>query len=238
MTTVDRPQVAPTVELLPLDSLVPNPRNPKLHANGNIEASINRFGMVEPVVVDRRTGFIISGHGRTETLRAMHDNGDPPPDGITVTADGGWLVPVVTSWASTNDQEAAAALVALNQIGVLGGWDTRQLADILQSLTDDVDQFAVTGYTPADLALLLKTIEADDQFKADHTGVVDEFLSITNTGPESFNSALFRSVYVVFANEADVRAFYDRLGVPYDATERSFAWPRPLPSNKIEDHDA
>jgi hypothetical protein len=222
-----------TVEAVPLRSLRKNPRNPKLHSNATIDASINRFGMVEPIVIDARTGFIVSGHGRADTLAAMRDRGEPPPDGIAVDGDD-WLVPAVTSWASTSDQEAEAALVALNRTSEVGGWETRQLAEILASLTE-ADALAGVGYDDADLSLMLKQIDADTAYSTDQQGAIDEFLGIAGIGPEGFQVGYYRKVTVVFANEADCRAFYDKVGIPYDATERSFGWPRSLPQTPAMD---
>src|SRR3546814_3060385 len=53
-------------EYLPLDHLTPDPSNPKAHDLAVIDASVGRFGMIDQIVRDDRTGFIISGHGRSE----------------------------------------------------------------------------------------------------------------------------------------------------------------------------
>ena len=65
-----------TVEYRPLSSLEGDPRNPKAHDVGTITASVDRFGYLEPIVLDGRTGLIVSGHGRAATLRAMRDRGE------------------------------------------------------------------------------------------------------------------------------------------------------------------
>lgn len=215
-------------EDLPLGALRFNPRNPKLHANATIGASITRFGMMEPIVIDQCTGFIVSGHGRVETLRALRDGGGPPPDGIIAEDGGDWLVPAVTSWASRDDTEADAALVALNRTTELGGWDTAPVATILAGLLER-DGMAGVGYGEADLSLMLKQLDAEGQMTADTSDVIDEFLGITGTGADSRRSNVWRTLIVVFANEEDCRGFFDRLGWEYNATTRSIAWPVPIP---------
>lgn len=125
-----------TLEWVPLGTLAENVRNPKAHDTELIDASVTRFGFVEPIVVDGRTGQIISGHGRTKTLRAMHSRGDVPPEGIRTTDAGEWLVPVATGWASANDSEANAALIALNRATEVGGWVDEELLGILSELSD------------------------------------------------------------------------------------------------------
>jgi ParB-like chromosome segregation protein Spo0J len=123
------------IEFVPLDDLVFDPRNPKNHDVGLIDASIGRFGVIDPVVRDERTGYLISGHGRTETLRAMHARGESAPEGVQVAESGGWLIPVAVGWASRTDTEAMAALVALNRTTEAGGWEETALLDLLEQVT-------------------------------------------------------------------------------------------------------
>lgn len=123
-------------EYLPLDHLQADPANPKSHSVETIDASIGRFGVIDQIVRDDRTGYIISGHGRHETLRRMRDRGENPPEGVRVDAGGHWLVPVVVGWASRTDAEARAALIALNRSTELGGWVDDSLLDLLDGLDD------------------------------------------------------------------------------------------------------
>lgn len=120
-------------ELRPLSSLHPNPDNAKSHDIPGIESSMSRFGMVELIVLDERTGFIVSGHGRTAALRAAMARGESPPDAdIEVRhAHEEWYVPVVLGWASADNIEAAAATVALNRWVEEGGWDIDRLLEQL-----------------------------------------------------------------------------------------------------------
>lgn len=121
-------------ELVALDDLVAHPRNPKAHALDQLVASIERFGFIEPMVRDERTGFLLAGHGRTEALRRLRAEGKPAPRGVDVisTAAGlAWAVPVVHGFATKDDAEALAFLVAANQLTTLGGWDGVALARLL-----------------------------------------------------------------------------------------------------------
>lgn len=141
------PLVAPRrTEYIPLDHLRADPANPKAHDTGAIDASIGRFGIIDQIVRDDRTGYIISGHGRDETLRQMRDRGDNPPDGVRLDASGNWLVPVIVGWSSRTDAEARAALIALNQTTILGGW----VDDALLDLLDNLDDFTGVGFSETD----------------------------------------------------------------------------------------
>lgn len=134
------------VEYLPLSEVVGNEHNPKAHALDTLDASVGRFGFVEPIVVDGRTGLVISGHGRSKTLAAMEARGDSAPDGVQTGPDGRWLVPVVTGWSSRTDTEANAALIALNRTTELGGWVDEELLGLLETLGDSPYGFDGVGY--------------------------------------------------------------------------------------------
>ena len=119
---------------LPVDELPEDPRNPKQHADADIDASLERFGYTEPVLLDERTGMLISGHGRKARVIARREAGKPPPSGVVVDDDGVWRVPVTRGWASKNDIEAAAYLVAANELTARGGWQADPLAALLSEI--------------------------------------------------------------------------------------------------------
>lgn len=147
----------------PIAELVPNPRNPKAHDLSLIDSSVGRFGFVEPIVVDGRTGQIISGHGRAETLRVMEKRGETPPEGIQLR-EGAWLVPTVTGWSSRTDTEANAALIALNRSTEVGGWVDDSLLELLDELSAVEGGTAGVGFDDVDLSLLRDRLadEAED----------------------------------------------------------------------------
>jgi hypothetical protein len=145
-----------TLEYVALDDLTPNPINPKLHDIDGIADLMDHVGYIDPVVLDERTGQLISGHGRLETLQAGQRAGTAAPEGIRVADDGTWLLPVVRGWASKDDDDAAAALIGLNRFVERGGWDQQNLALLLASM--DSDKLPMSGYGADDLADLLAAI--------------------------------------------------------------------------------
>lgn len=112
----------------------PAPRNPKLHNDKGLKQSVKRFGYVEPIVVDERTGFLVAGHGRLDTLTDLQKQGKKPPDGVEVDESGEWLVPVVRGWSSRDDADAEAYLVASNKLVEAGGWDNDMLLEMLEGM--------------------------------------------------------------------------------------------------------
>lgn len=155
------------IEYMPLEHLQPAARNPKRHADDAIAASIDRFGYVEPIVLDERTGRLVAGHGRLESLRAAADRGDAPPDGIRA-ARGGWAVPVLRGWASVDDAHAEAYLAASNRLVELGGWDDTELAALLAGVTAvDADLADIAGWNDQQLADLLATVQDAPQARTE-----------------------------------------------------------------------
>jgi hypothetical protein len=149
-----------TTEYIPLSSLQGNSRNPKAHDIDLIETSIARFGIVDRITRDDRTGTLISGHGRARSLREMFERGEEAPEGIKVDADSGeWLVPVNTGWASKNDTEASAALIAMNRTSEVGGWVDESLLALLDEISNSDDRFDGVGFSETDLEDLRKLVE-------------------------------------------------------------------------------
>lgn len=143
------------VEYLPLDDIVYTPENPKLHDADGIAASVDRQGYVDPVIVDERTGLLVSGHGRCDDLKARRTDGNPPPDGILTDGTGTWLVPVYRGWASKNDADARAYVIGANALPPAGGWVEDTLTDWLVGLASEPSGLDGTGFTDDALAELL-----------------------------------------------------------------------------------
>lgn len=150
------------IKYLPLRSLLSNPENPKDHDIGMIVESIERFGFNDAVIIDDRTGLLVGGHGRVEALKWMWQAQKETPAGIERvfdhqgTSGGDWLVPVQTGWASKDDAEAMAFIIAVNRASELGGWDTPKLEEVLLSLGKLGEEALIgTGYDGDDLDRLL-----------------------------------------------------------------------------------
>lgn len=130
-----QPQVSRrNIVFKPLAEVQPALRNPKAHDLAALVTSIRRFGFADAVVLDERTGRLVSGHGRCEALAEMQKRGDPAPEGVLVVDDV-WHVPVQMGWASKNDTEAEAFIVAANRLVERGGYDDDVLASVLADLS-------------------------------------------------------------------------------------------------------
>lgn len=148
-----------------LETLVPDPNNPKQHDVGAIVTSLRRFGLVAPIIVESGTQRIVAGHGRAEALRMIKrevERGDgEPPKGVVVTSTGRWLIKVVdVEFAS--DLERQMYLIADNRLTELGGWDEPALALMLGHIATEVgDAVAVTGFDLDDVTVIMRRMMVD-----------------------------------------------------------------------------
>lgn len=168
--TTGRRNARRKIVYMPLDELVAADRNPKAHDEPLIEGAISRFGFIEPIVLDERTGKLVAGHGRLDDLRRREAAGLETaagriPEGIVVGRDGRWQAPVVRGWESVDDVDAHAAGVALNRVGEAGGWKKDELYAMLDefraSSTEDEDLLLGLGFDGADLDAMLADIELE-----------------------------------------------------------------------------
>lgn len=148
----DTPEQPRWIDYVRLDELPSAPRNPNLHDTESIAGSITRHGVVEPCVLDERTGRLVAGHGRRDDLLDRMEQGAQPPDGVIVDDDGMWKAPVERGWASADDAEAEAYLVASN---LQPKWHLDGLAELLVDLQESPLGLAGTGYNDDDVTDLL-----------------------------------------------------------------------------------
>ena len=145
MEVPDQAPAGLCVRKVPIESLRPDPANPRTHDGANldaIKASLARFGQAEPLIVQAGTLRIIAGHGRLTAMRAL-----------------GWTECEVVELDVT-DLEATALGIALNRSGELASWDDGVLARLLAELRDDGGLDGV-GFDDTDLDALLDQLQAE-----------------------------------------------------------------------------
>ncbi|MFH0849082.1 MAG: DNA methyltransferase [archaeon] len=148
------------IEYISLTELKKWPRNPKQHDVPRIGRSVNRFGFNDPIEIDEKSGLMVAGHGRVESLLEKQGKGEPPPKHVIAT-DGDWLVPVVRGISFPNRKEAQAYLVANNQLTIKGDWDDKLLAETVLELPSDL--IDVTGFAGAELRYLERVRDDEDE---------------------------------------------------------------------------
>ncbi len=95
-------------QTVPLDLLVPDPHNARIHPRHNIDAikaSLERFGQVLPILVRNADSQVVAGNGTLEAMKEL-----------------GWTECTAAMYDG-DDQECAALAVALNRTAELATWD-------------------------------------------------------------------------------------------------------------------
>jgi hypothetical protein len=114
----------------PRKNLQPEDEEYRLLAKG-----IQEFGLVEPLVMNKRSGNLVSGHQR---LKVMLDLGYTEAEVSVVDLPEG---------------KEKQLNIALNKLS--GDWDMPKLKDLLEELDTGADDIEFTGFTEADLEQLM-----------------------------------------------------------------------------------
>ena len=122
-------------ELVPVEKLVPNPRNPNTHTKRQIEILakvILHQGFRRVITVSNQTGFIVAGHARLAAAKVL----------------GMDRVPVDYQ---DYDSEALewADLLADNRIAELAEIDNKALKDLLEEMDTGEIDVELTGFDEA-----------------------------------------------------------------------------------------
>lgn len=133
------------IETIPIEQLsvaAYNPRKdlqPTDREYQDLERSIARWDTVEPLVWNRRSGNLVSGHQRLKILKARGD------------------ATVEVSVVDLTPEDEIALNIALNKTG--GAWDDRKLFDALSTLDSSGLDLALTGFDKDTLGDLAKSLD-------------------------------------------------------------------------------
>jgi DNA modification methylase len=133
-------------ELVALERIVGNPRNPNTHPDAQIELLakiISAQGWRAPITVSNLSGFVVRGHGRLAAARLL----------------GLGVAPV-----DFQDYESEAAewadLIADNRIAELAEIDSPLLAELLRDIDTEGLDIELSGFDAAGLEALLAEVGA------------------------------------------------------------------------------
>ena len=146
---MDRAAYNPRIELIPGDT-----------EYENLRRSITTYGLIIPVVWNKRTNKVVGGHQR---LTVLENEGETEVDVSVVDLD------------ETQERQLN---VALNKVE--GGWDEEKLADLLAELGEDA---TLTGFTQQEIDSLTNDIDSlidgdtvDEELKA-----IEELFNVSLT---------------------------------------------------------
>ncbi len=146
----DGPHIAPALVglAMPLDSVKPHPRNPRVGDVAAIAASLRRFGQQKPIVVQASTRWVVAGNHLVHAARSL-----------------GWTG-IAANVVELDDATATAFMLADNRTADLGGYDDALLAAIIAEQVA-ADNLAATGYGIDDVAAILAAAGRLDDRDAD-----------------------------------------------------------------------
>ena len=126
-----------------IDGLKPHPRNPRTHSKNQIQQiarSIEEFGFVNPILIDKQKN-IIAGHGRVLAAKQL---------GIT-------QVPYNEIPPDLTSAQLKAYVIADNKLAENAGWDREMLSlELLEIQSLDLEfDLSFTGLELAEIDLLL-----------------------------------------------------------------------------------
>ena len=146
---MDRAATTPRIELIPGDT-----------EYENLRRSITTYGLIIPVVWNKRTNRVVGGHQR---LTVLENEGETEVDVSVVDLD------------ETQERQLN---VALNKVE--GGWDEEKLGDLLAELGEDA---TLTGFTQQEIDSLTNDIDSlidgdtvDEELKA-----IEELFNVSLT---------------------------------------------------------
>ncbi len=129
------------IEYIRPERLCSSPNNARTHSKKQLKQiarSIERFGFVNPVLIDEDLR-IIAGHGRVEAAKML----------------GLREVPTVRL-SNLSPAQRRAYVIADNRLAELAGWDRELLAAELQGLLDlRFDEVELTGFSLGEIDVLL-----------------------------------------------------------------------------------
>ncbi len=157
------------VEQVDIDSLRPDPANPRRISDSELEAltrSLGTYGFLQPVLARREDRMVIGGHQRLLAARRL----------------GLKTVPV--TFVDLTVEQARTLNIALNKIS--GTWDQELLARLLADLQEipDID-LTLTGFEPDEVSKLLKSLDRRERRERVEHFDLDEALEQAKREPRT-----------------------------------------------------
>lgn len=131
--------------IMKIDDIRPAAYNPRITLKPGdpeyeaLKNSLERFGVAEPLIVNKTTGNLVSGHQRLSVLKA---NGTEEVEVVIVEMDG---------------EQEKLLNIAMNKID--GDWDYQKLEELFEEI--EADDIKFTGFTTEELKNLFDMEEGE-----------------------------------------------------------------------------
>lgn len=130
---------------IPISELKPHPKNPRKITPGakkRLKEGLDKHGLVQPIIWNKRTGFIVGGHQRFSILKE------------DLEKDATLNVAVI----DVDEKQEAELLVFLNNTSSQGHWDDSAILDLMNSGIADNNML---GFNDADMSYFDKLMKDD-----------------------------------------------------------------------------
>lgn len=173
---VEEPQVFCLGEMVDVSAVKPNPDNPNVHPDAQVAmlAQILQVnGWREAIIVSRRSGMVVKGHGRLQTAKFLK------------------LKKIPVEYQDYADEQAELAdMIADNRVAQHSYVDAFKLGDLLKKINEkgqgslgytqeEIDLYMSAEYVPTVATdrkfVVLETLKLTKEAKAIITGAVQKF---------------------------------------------------------------
>lgn len=130
-------------------AIIPHPQNPRVisaPARKKLRDKIEEVGLMQPLVINKRTGHLLSGHQRLTSLDALENYGSGKDYALDI------------SFVDCDSKTELAMLAFFNNQSAQGGWDLDILAGL--NLEMDID-FRSMGFDPLEIEMVFS---GDERF--------------------------------------------------------------------------
>jgi hypothetical protein len=135
-------------KLANIEELIPNPKNPNTHPQAQIELLakvLKAQGFRQPIVVSKRSGFIVKGHGRLEASKLA-----------------GFSQVPIDEQEYENEAQEYADMIADNRLAEISELDNQKLKDLIQELDTGEIDLELTGFANHELEQFMSQYFQDD----------------------------------------------------------------------------
>lgn len=155
---MDIPVYCSHTEMVPVEKVICNPRNPNTHPEKQVTLLakiIKAQGWRNPIVVSKRSGFVVKGHCRLAAAQEL----------------GLEMVPVDYQ-EYENEAAEWADMIADNRVAELAEADDDVLKGLLEELSAQEIDIDLTGFTAPDISALLEEGQAHGATPEEEDGPV------------------------------------------------------------------
>ena len=202
-----------TIERTSRSAFLPHPKNPRTISGESykrLKDKLTTVGMMQPIVVNRRTGFVLSGHQRLSIM-------DKEERYSKDTQVNDYELDV--AFVDVDEKVEKEVMVFFNNPAAMGDWDKDILADLHLSFGIDFEQM---GFDANDVDMLFDgdarfgTFFEDDEDVKKTKKTLKEIKEERQLAKERMEEKAQGDVYfvVVCRDEEDKSDTMRRLGIP------------------------